>query len=49
MTYDAAPEAAPEIVKLVQKYNFNAALLSMKNTHHNQTPEPVITSSPLFS
>ncbi len=45
MTYDAAPE----IVDLVRKYDFDAVLLSMKNTHHNQTPELVITSKPLFS
>ena len=45
MTYDASPE----IIDLVRKYDFDAVLLSMKNTHHNQTQELVITSSPLFA
>lgn len=45
MTYDAAPE----IVDLVKHHNFDAVCLSMKNTHHNQMPEMVITSEPLFA
>jgi len=45
MTYDAAPE----IVSLVQRYEFNAVRLSMKNGHHNHLPELVITSEPLFA
>ena len=45
MTYDGSPE----IIELVRKYDFDAALISMKNTHHNQVFELVITSEPLFS
>ena len=45
MTYDAAPE----IISLVQKYNFAAVTLSMKNGHHNHLPELVITPEPLFA
>ena len=45
MTYDAAPE----IVRLVKRYGFNAVRLSMKNTHHDRLPELVITSEPLFA
>lgn len=45
MTYDAAPK----IIELVRKYDFDAVLLSMKNTHHNLIAELVITSEPLFS
>ena len=45
MTYDASPE----IVELVRKYDFDAVLLSMKNTHHNKMAELVITSEPLFA
>ena len=45
MTYDAAPE----IVDLVRRYDFNAVCLSMKNGHHNHLPELVITSDPLFA
>ena len=45
MTYDAAPE----IVDRVRGHNFDAVCLSMKNTHHNQLPELVITSEPLFA
>lgn len=44
MTYDAAPE----IIDLVRQYDFNAVCLSMKNTHHNQLPELVITPKPMF-
>lgn len=45
MTYDAAPE----IVELVRRHDFDAVSLSMKNGHHNQMSEIVITSEPLFS
>ncbi len=45
MTYDPAPE----IVDLVRHHDFDAVALSMKNTHHNQIDELVITSEPLFS
>lgn len=44
MTYDAAPE----VIDLVRQYDFNAVCLSMKNTHHNQLPELVITPKPMF-
>ena len=45
MTYDAAPE----IVSLVRRYDFDAVCLSMKNGHHNHLPELVVTSEPLFA
>lgn len=45
MTYDAAPE----IVDLVRRYDFDTVCLSMKNGHHNHLPELVITSDPLFA
>ena len=45
MTYDAAPE----IVELVHRFNFDAVCLSMKNGHHHHLSELVITSEPLFS
>ncbi len=45
MTYDAAQE----IIDLVDEHNFDAVCLSMKNTHHNQLSEIVITSEPLFA
>ena len=45
MTYDAAPE----IVRLVREYNFEAVSVLMKNTHHNHKHELVITPRPLFS
>ncbi len=45
MTYDGAPE----IVDLVREHGFEAVCLSMKNGHHNQMPEIVITSEPLFA
>lgn len=44
MTYDCSVE----ILKLVQKYGFNAVRVYMKNTHHNRIPELIITNSPLF-
>ena len=45
MTYDAAPE----IVRLVERHGFSAVRLSMKNTHHDRLPELVITSEPMFA
>ena len=45
MTYDASPE----IVDLVHQNGFYACSLSMKNTHHNNIPELVITSEKLFA
>ena len=45
MTYDAAPE----IVDLVRQHNFHTVCVSMKNGHHNQMSELVITSEPLFA
>ncbi|MYE38744.1 MAG: DNA adenine methylase [Chloroflexi bacterium] len=45
MTYDAAPE----IFELVQRHRFEAVSLSMKNGHHNQIDELVITSERLFA
>ena len=44
MTYDAAPE----IIELVNKYNFEAVCVTMKNTHHNRLAELIITPEPLF-
>ena len=44
MTYDAAPE----IIDLVNRHGFEAVCLSMKNSHHNQISELVITSERLF-
>jgi len=45
MTYDAAPE----IVDLVHKHDFCAAAVRMKNGHHNQMVELVITRQPIFA
>ena len=45
MTYDRAPE----IVALVEKHGFCAVGVSMKNTHHAQVQELVITRHPVFS
>ncbi len=45
MTYDAAPE----IVSLVRRHDFDAVRLSMKNGHHNLLSELVITSEPFFA
>ena len=45
MTYDAAPE----VVDLVRHHGFHTVSLSMKNGHHNQLSELVITSDPLFA
>ena len=45
MTYDAAPE----VVQLVQRHSFSAVRLAMKNCHHNQLPELVITPEAIFA
>ena len=45
MTYDAAPE----IIELVRKYEFNAVRVTMKNAHHDRLPELVITRERLFA
>ena len=45
MTYDAAPE----VIQLVQQHGFSAARLAMKNCHHNQLPELVITPEAIFA
>jgi len=45
MTYDAAPE----IVNLTNKHGFSAAVVSMKNGHHNQLVELVTPPKPLFA
>ena len=45
MTYDASEE----IIDLVHEHDFDAVCLSMKNTHHNQMSEMVITSESLFA
>ena len=45
MTYDGAPE----IMALVEKYQFQAVRVEMKNAHHNRLPELVITRERLFS
>ena len=42
-------DAAPEIVDLVNQYDFEAVCLSMKNGHHNHLPELVITPETLFA
>ena len=44
MTYDAAPET----LALVQRYGFHAVRVMMKNTHHAQVPELVITRRNIF-
>jgi len=45
MTYDNAPE----IVGLIQRYDFHAVTVMMKNSHHNKMKELVITREPLFT
>ncbi len=45
MTYDQASE----IGTLVRKHGFRAVQVTMKNTHHAQIPEWVITPRPVFS
>ena len=44
MTYDTSPE----IIDLVRRHGFYAVCLSMKNGHHNQMSELVVTSEKLF-
>ena len=43
-TYDESPE----IKGLVRQHGFHAVRVMMKNTHHQQTPELVITNHPVF-
>ena len=45
MTYDCSDE----IVSLVQKHQFHAAVVLMKNCHHARLPELVITRERLFT
>ncbi len=45
MTYDCAPE----IVDLIHRYRFHAVTVHMKNAHHNNLPELIITSEALFA
>ncbi len=44
MTYDAAPE----IINLVRRHDYEAVRLSMKNAHHHHLSELIITSDPVF-
>ena len=44
MTYDRAPE----IVELIQRHDFVAVQVMMKNTHHVRHPELIITRQPVF-
>ena len=52
MLADAAPEFmltydhAPEIANLVQRHDFHAVQVTMKNTHHDRIGELVITRGP---
>ena len=45
MTYDCSPE----IVSLVQRHGFHAAVVRMKNAHHSEMRELVITREPMFA
>ena len=45
MTYDCSSE----IISLVLRYRFNAAVVKMKNSHHAKLPELVITRERLFT
>ena len=45
MTYDISPE----IIDLVHQHGFDAVCVSMKNGHHNQMSELLITSERFFS
>lgn len=45
MTYDESPE----IVDLIDKYGFHAVRVMMKNGHHNQIAELVITPRAVFA
>ncbi len=44
MTYDRSPE----IEQLIERHQFHAVQVLMKNTHHARIPELVITPQPLF-
>jgi DNA adenine methylase len=44
-TYDESPE----IIDLVDQYDFHAVRVMMKNTHHNHVAELVITNREVFS
>ena len=44
MTYDRSPE----VVSLIRRHGFHAVQVVMKNTHHAQIPELVITRTPVF-
>ena len=43
-TYDESPE----VLDMVDQYNFHAVRVMMKNTHHNQIPELIITNRRVF-
>ena len=43
-TYDESPE----ILDLIDQHGFHAVRVMMKNTHHNQVPELVITNRSVF-
>lgn len=45
MTYDLSAE----IVQLICRFHFHAATVTMKTTHHERTPELVITRETLFT
>lgn len=45
MTYDESPE----ILELIERHQFHAVRVVMKNTHHAKISELVITASPVFS
>ena len=45
MTYDYAPE----IVNMIEQYQFHAVCVYMQNSHHDTIPELVITRKPIFS
>ena len=44
ITYDMAPE----IIELTRKHDFHAVQVTMKNTHHYQVPELVISRREIF-
>ena len=44
-TYDESPE----ILDLIDQHDFHTVRVMMKNTHHNQVPELVITSRRVFA
>ena len=45
MTYDYSPE----VVRLVDRYGFQAVQVRMKNAHHDRLAELVITRERLFA